>query len=247
MKNYFSLAKSGDGKAYIDIYGDIRSFSYSGTNVSVANLSKQLEELGDDVHEIHVNINSYGGEVAEGLAIYNALRRHKARIVTHVDGFACSIASVVAMAGDERIMSDASLMMIHNAWSVGSGNASDLRKQADDLDIITEASKAAYLSRASIDIDELTELMDAETWLTPSRALALGFITGIESYDLRTEPSQHARGTVFSALSKMPEGQGGELPGDDPPDSADGDGPGEQDDAKDDTLQMMGRFFMAIS
>ena len=89
--------------------------------------------------------------------------------------------------------------------------------------------------------------MDAETWLTPSRALALGFITGIESYDLRTEPSQHARGTVFSALSKMPEGQGGELPGDDPPDSADGDGPGEQDDAKDDTLQMMERFFMAIS
>lgn len=246
MKHYFSLAKS-DGKAYIDIYGDIRSFSYSGTNISVANLSKQLEELGDDVNEIHVNINSYGGEVAEGLAIYNALRRHKARIITHVDGFACSIASVVAMAGDERIMSDASLMMIHNAWSFGSGNASDLRKQADDLDVITEASKAAYLSRASIDIDELTELMDAETWLTPSRALALGFITGIESYDIRTEPSQHARDTVFSALSKMSDGQGEESHEDAPPGDDGGEDPDGSDDEKDDALQMMERFFMAIS
>ena len=139
MKRYYSLVQDG-ATADVDIYGDITSYPWSESDVSAYGLSKQLAEL-EGVETINVNINSYGGEVAEGLAIYNALKRHKARVVTRCDGFACSIASVIFAAGDERVMHDASLLMIHNAWtSVWGANAAELRKQADDLDTITQAS-----------------------------------------------------------------------------------------------------------
>ena len=118
-------------------------------------------------------------EVAEGLAIYNALKNHKAKVKTYVDGFACSIASVIFMAGDERIVNKSSLLMIHNAWTFAEGNAEALRKQADDLDIITSASISAYLERVNISENQLKKLMDAETWLKPEECLEMGFATSI--------------------------------------------------------------------
>ena len=132
-----------------------------------------------DVDEINVNINSYGGEVAEGLAIFNALKRHKAKINTRCDGFACSIASVIFMAGDKRVMNDASLLMIHNAWTYASGDANELRKQADDLDLITDQSKKIYLSKVSISEDELAQLMDEETFIDSDAAIEMGFATDV--------------------------------------------------------------------
>lgn len=179
MKNrYFSLEKN-ENVATLNIYGDITSYAWEECGeVSAVNLSKQLEALGD-VERIDVYINSYGGEVAEGLAIYNALRRHKAKIVTHCDGFACSIASVIFMAGDERIMSRSSLLMIHNAWSCFAGNAEEMRKEADDLEKITQASIEAYKADSSLTEDEIKALMDAETWILPDEALEYGFATAI--------------------------------------------------------------------
>ena len=106
----------------------------------------QKLRVPQDVEEINVFINSYGGEVAEGLAIYNALRRHKAKVKTYCDGFACSAASVVFMAGDERIMSNASLLMIHNAWMQTAGDPNQLRKDADDLEKITPSSKPTWIA-----------------------------------------------------------------------------------------------------
>ena len=123
-KKYYSLVQENN-EATINIYGDITSWEWFSSDVSSYTLSKQLETIEADT--IHIYINSYGGEVAEGLAIYNALKRHKAKIITHIYGFACSIASVIFMAGDERIMSNASLLMIHNAWTYTSGNANELR------------------------------------------------------------------------------------------------------------------------
>jgi ATP-dependent Clp protease protease subunit len=120
-RDYFSLVKN-ENEATINIYGDIASWAWEELGEMSSNiLSKQLESLGD-VSKINVYINSYGGEVAEGLAIYNALRRHNAKVITYCDGFACSIASVIFMAGDERVMNEASLLMIHNAWTNASGN-----------------------------------------------------------------------------------------------------------------------------
>lgn len=197
MKRYYQMEVAGN-EADIDIYGDITSWPWVDSDVSSANLSAQLADL--DVDVINVNINSYGGEVAEGLAIYNALKRHKAKVRTRCDGFACSIASVIFMAGDERIMNEASLLMIHNAFSFAEGDANALRKMADDLDLVTSQSKKIYLANSNIDEAALTELMDKETFIDPKDALEMGFATSVVAISA-DHPAQSALKTVFQAVS----------------------------------------------
>lgn len=233
MKKYFQLTTSEDGTtADLDIYGDISSCWWDDDAMSAPKLSKQLDELGD-VSQINVHINSYGGEVAEGLAIYSALRRHKARVRTTCDGFACSIASVIFMAGDERLMSDASLLMIHNAWTSAWGvNAADLRKLADDMDTITSASKSAYMARVSITEAELTELMDAETWISPADAVDMGFATAIETFESGDKASQGARDSLMALVMASVEHRAAAKDDDDNPDDTD-DGDGADDDGDD--------------
>lgn len=198
-KNYYSMAQTGNS-ATINIYGDITSYPWSDGDVSANNLSKQLDEL-TDVNEINVYINSYGGEVAEGLAIYNALKRHKAKIRTYCDGFACSIASVIFMAGDERVMNDSSLLMIHNAWTWTQGNAEELRKQADDLEKITQASVIAYKAHSTLSEEEIKTLMDNETWILPEEATEWGFATAIEKTE-KANASQNAKMCLLGIVKK---------------------------------------------
>lgn len=197
--SYFSLTKTKN-EATLNIYGDITSMPFFENDMSVDRLSKQLAQLGD-VSKITVYINSYGGEVAEGLAIYNALKRHKAQVTTYCDGFACSIASVIFMAGDERIMSDSSLLMIHNAWSVVEGNAQELRKQADDLEKITQASITAYKAHSTLSEEEIVALMDAESWLLPDEALEYGFATAIEATE-HANASQNAKMCLLDIIKQ---------------------------------------------
>lgn len=200
MKNkYFSLVQVGT-TATLNIYGDITSYPWLESDVSAYNLSKQLDEM-QGVTQLDVYINSYGGEVAEGLAIYNALKRkgQTANVTTYCDGFACSIASVIFMAGKERKMSKSSLLMIHNAWTRGVGNAEELRKIAEDLDIITSASVEAYKSVATISEKKIKELMDNESWITPKEAKKYGFIT--EIIEENTEnPSQNVKNKLISII-----------------------------------------------
>lgn len=177
--------------ASINIYGDITSWPWLESDVSAYNLSKEIEEL--DVDNIDVYINSYGGEVAEGLAIYNSLKRHKAKVRTVCDGMACSIASVIFMAGDERIMNNASLLMVHNAWTYASGNATQLRKEADDLDIISDASVKAYMEHVNISEEELRTLLDKESWISSENALEYGFATAIIGEQKSGKASQSAK------------------------------------------------------
>lgn len=232
MKKYFQLTTSEDGTtADLDIYGDISSCWWDDDAMSAPKLSKQLDELGD-VSQINVHINSYGGEVAEGLAIYSALRRHKALVRTTCDGFACSIASVIFMAGDERLMSDASLLMIHNAWTSAWGvNAADLRKLADDMDTITSASKSAYMARVSITEDELTELMDAETWISPADAVDMGFATAIETFESGDKASQGARDALMALVMASVAHNAADKDDDDPDDTGDDAGDDDGDDS----------------
>ena len=200
-KQYYSMEKVGT-EANINIYGDITSWAWEEVGeMSAVLLSNQLAELGDDVSKINVYINSYGGEVAEGLAIYNALKRHKAKVVTYCDGFAASIASVIFMAGDERIMNDSSLLMIHNAWSWGVGNADQLRKQADDLDKITQASVVAYKAHSTLSEEEIKDLMDKETWILPDEALEYGFATSIEKTEKKAA-SQNAKKLLLDIIKQ---------------------------------------------
>ena len=156
------------------IYGDVEGDSYDWWTDEVirsetsANFFREELAKYPNVTEINIYINSYGGSVFEGTAIYNQLKRHPAHKTVYVDGFACSIASVIAMAGNTVIMPKNALMMIHNMWMGTVGNAAELRKAADDLDVINAAGRQAYLQKAAGNLSEetLIQMMDEETWLT---------------------------------------------------------------------------------
>ena len=197
---FFQLVNDGTS-ADLYIFGDICAWPWeSQGEQSGVSVVRQLKEL--DADEIRVHINSYGGDVAEGLAIYNVLREHKAKITTICDGFACSAASVVFMAGDKRVMQPASLLMIHNAWTVAMGNAAELRKPADDIETITQASVEAYKKVATISEEEIKALMDAETWILPKDAVEYGFATEIDDEDDdEDEPKQSAFGVIMQKLT----------------------------------------------
>lgn len=201
MKKYYALEQEGN-TASITIYGDITSWPWMESDVSAYLLSKQID--GINAEQIDVYINSYGGEVPEGLAIYNALKRHDAKVVTYCDGFACSIASVIFMAGDERVMSDASLLMIHNAWSYTCGNAEKLRKEAENLDKISETSANAYRAAVNIDDVELDRLLAEESWISPRDAVNMGFATRIETYRQSGVPAANAR-MVMEKMQAKPQ------------------------------------------
>lgn len=199
-KKYFQLTQKEDA-ADLYIFGDIEKWAYEPAGEqSGVTIVNQLKAL--NVQNINVHINSYGGDVSEGLAIYNVLREHPARITTICDGFACSAASVVFMAGDKRVMSPASLLMIHNAWTIAMGNAEALRKTADDIETITQASVEAYKRNAKISEEEIKALMDAETWILPKDAVAYGFATDIDDDDEDDdEPKQSAFGMIMQKLT----------------------------------------------
>lgn len=164
------------------IYGDVTEDWYDWWTDEVvrsetsANTFREELAAHPNVMQINIYINSYGGSVFEGTAIYNQLKRHPAHKTVYVDGFACSIASVIAMAGDEVVMPRNTLMMIHNMWMGAVGNAAELRKAADDLDTINAAGRQAYLAKAGDRLDEaaLTAMMDAETWLTAEQCIQYG-------------------------------------------------------------------------
>lgn len=198
-KNMWEIKQAAQNNVLeIYIYGDIESDGYDWWTDEVIRSETSAntfrEELAKyaDVTEIKLYINSNGGSVFEGTAIYNQLKRHPAKKTVYIDGFACSIASVIAMAGDEIIMPRNALMMIHNMWMCAYGNSMELRKAADDLDIINNAGKQAYLQKAGEKVDEelLTRMMDDETWLTAEDCIRYGLADRFADED--ADPSKVA-------------------------------------------------------
>ena len=183
MKSMWEIRQQADPSTLdLYIYGDVEPDGYAFwpdeavRSETSANTFRAELDARPDVRQINIYINSYGGSVFEGTAIYNQLKRHPAHKTVYIDGFACSVASVIAMAGDEIVMPRNALMMVHNMWMYVQGNAAELRKAADDLDKINEAGRAAYLEKAG---DKLTpemiaELEDGETWLTAEECISYG-------------------------------------------------------------------------
>lgn len=163
------------GELYI--YGSITSYKWDDSDVTAKSFKDDLEALGD-IETLNVYINSPGGSVFQGQAIYSILRRFRERAAVNVfiDGLAASIASVIAMAGGTITMPRNAMMMLHNPWTIVSGNAAELRKVADDLDKIRVSIKEAYLEKAGPKLTEakLDELLDAETWLTAQECYDYG-------------------------------------------------------------------------
>ncbi|MGJ7544627.1 ClpP-like prohead protease/major capsid protein fusion protein [Variovorax sp. LT1R16] len=160
--------------AEIFIYGDIGESWWEET-VSAASFVRDLQEL--DVEAITVRINSIGGSVPDGLAIYNAIRRHKATITTEVDGMAFSIASLIAMAGDKVHMANNAMLMIHAPWTYAAGNSAELREQADQLDTWAAAMSTSYAARTGDQPGMLALLTDGKDhYYTADEALAAKLI-----------------------------------------------------------------------
>lgn len=195
--------------ASIDIYGDITSWKWLESDVCASDIKKEIDAL--DVDRIDVYINSYGGEVAEALAIYTALKRHSASVHTYCDGFACSAATIIFCAGDVRTMGSIALLMIHNCMSyLGYANSSEMRKAADDNDKINQSSVEAYKAVANISEDEIKTMMEAETWLTAEECLKYGFATEIaEKEEDEDEGSQQS---VKMAIRKAVLAENGQNP-----------------------------------
>lgn len=199
-QRYYQMTTS-DNTADIYIFGDITSWEWLESDVSSYTLARELQSL-QNVDHIRVFINSYGGEVAEATAIYNQLRDNPAKVTTICNGFACSAASVIFMAGDERVMNRASRLMIHNAMTGARGNAAQLRKAAEDLESINELSITAYMDKVNISREKLQELMDNETWIKPEDAVEMAFATGIVEDEGGDNASQSAREAVLQALDR---------------------------------------------
>ena len=174
-KKYWEFKNLANDVADLYLYIEIASWGAGGYAHSAKSFKEELDDLGE-IKVLNVYINSPGGDVFEGITIYNMLKRHKAHVNVYVDGLAASIASVIAMAGDTIIMPSNSMMMVHYPWTWGSGNAKDFKKLADDLDKIGESVIESYLNKVGdkTDKDTIVDLLDKETWLTAQECLDYG-------------------------------------------------------------------------
>ena len=201
MRRYWQLATQ-DREAALYIYGDIvtEDWKWLESDVSGHELVRQLDQL--DVDLINVYINSYGGLVSEAWAIHNALKRQKAKIRTVCEGFACSAASLIFMAGDERIMLDTSALWIHNVQTSAAGDYKKLQSEAEGAKKLNELGMQIYLEHVNLSEEELAAMMDKETWISPTEALEWGFATAIQSGGESKKPTQSARKHVFDMIFK---------------------------------------------
>ncbi|ONC05740.1 head maturation protease, ClpP-related [Burkholderia pseudomallei] len=164
-----------DDAASISIYDSIGD-NWEGTGVTAKRISAALRNIG--ARDVAVNVNSPGGDFFEGVAIYNLLREHKAKVTINVMGLAASAASVIAMAGDEILMGDGAFLMIHNAWAVAIGNRHDMTAAAATLAPFDVAMAKLYAQRAGIPEATAAAMMDRETWIGADQAVDDGFATG---------------------------------------------------------------------
>lgn len=168
-----------DGKSgEVLIYDTIGENFWTGEGVTAKSVAAALKPLAKS-HDIDVRINSTGGDLFHGLAIYNQLNRHKANIRVHVEGIAASAASVIAMAGDEINIAENAMLMIHNPWTLAMGEAVELRETADLLDKWRDQITGIYSDRSGMAKEEIVKLLDAETWMTAEEAVEKGFATEI--------------------------------------------------------------------
>ena len=199
--HWYAIQQTADGEAEIAIYDEI---GFGG--VSAKTFLAELKKLSGQ--RVHLRINSVGGSVVEGAAIYNALRRHKGGLVVHIDALAASMASVIAMAGDETLIADNALVMIHNPWGMTMGDADELRKEADILDKLKATLVNAYVRKTGMEAEQVAQMMDDETWLDATEAVALGFADaiedGIEAAASITPEAARARFDKFSNSMRKP-------------------------------------------
>lgn len=162
-----------DDETEITIYGIIGN-SWWSDSVSASDIDEALKTAKGD---LLIHLNSPGGDAFDGIAIYNRLKKHSGKVTIHVDGWACSAASVIAMAADELIMGLGSMFMIHEASSMVWGTKTQMRKEADVLDELEEGIIDIYMTKAKVSREDIRAAVDAETWYSAQKAVDIGFAT----------------------------------------------------------------------
>lgn len=187
----FAAAPGADADATISIFDVIGEDGWTGGGVTAKRISAALRSIGN--RDVIVRINSPGGDMFEGIAIYNLLRTHPAKVTVEVLGWAASAASIIAMAGDVIRMGLGSFMMVHNAWGLVIGNRHDLREAASLFEQFDAALADIYEARTGIDRVGIERLMDAETFMTAAQAVEYGFADAVD--DGVAAPSGDAKST----------------------------------------------------
>lgn len=200
---YSIRARAQASSAEVLIYGDIGE-SWWGDSITAKDFVKEVAAL--DVDELTVRINSYGGSVSDGIAIHNALKRHKANVTVVIDAVAASIASLIAMAGDTVEMAENALLMIHAPWSYASGNSAELRKFADLLDTWADAMATSYAGKTGRDKAEMLALLtDGEDhWFTAEQALGEKFVdTTVQALPIAASFDRRALAARFASFPQV--------------------------------------------
>lgn len=198
----------------ISILDPIGVDMWTGEGVTAKRIAAALRSIGDQ--DVVVNINSPGGDLFEGLAIYNLLREHNRQVTVKVLGLAASAASIIAMAGDEIQIARAGFFMVHNGWVVALGNRHDLRDIADWLEPFDLAIADIYMARTGLDMRAVQKKMDAETWINGSAAVDEGWADSLlaadqvaESKDAQSRAERSAQHTIDTLMAKagIPRGE----------------------------------------
>lgn len=181
----------------ISILDPIGQDPWTGEGVTAKRISAALRSIGAE-NDVVVNLNSPGGDLFEGMTIYNLLREHKGAVTVKVLGVAASAASIIAMAGDEILIARAAFLMIHDTWVVTVGNRHDLRDIADTLEPFDQAMADIYAARTGLDVKKIGKMMDAETWIGGAAAVEQGFADALLPADEVKEDAK-ARTDVVAA------------------------------------------------
>ena len=170
--NWYNIQNKAGETADVYIFEEIGMYG-----VTAQDFISEIKDLKDK--PINLRINSLGGDVFNGMAIYNVIKKRESKTTVYVEGIAASIATIIALGADEVIMSENSLFMIHNAWGGTMGNSKDMRKSADTLDKISNELTEIYVKKTGLAYNRVTEMMDEETWLSAEEAYDLGFVDTI--------------------------------------------------------------------
>jgi ATP-dependent Clp protease protease subunit len=178
--------------------------------VGAKGIVDQLKKFGNDA-DVEVRINSPGGSVTEGQAIYNAFARHKGKVRMVIDSLAASMGSYIAMAGDEIEIAENAMLMVHNPWTLAMGDAAELRQTADVLEKFQSSSTEVYARRSGQKFDKVRELMDSETWLTAQEAVDLGFADSV-GQEMKDAQAKVKEGRFAKTPARFLLGAGEALP-----------------------------------
>lgn len=181
-ENRFKIENKTATSAEIVIYSEIGE-TFWGEGVSAKSFSEELKELPKSVKQIDVRLNSPGGDVFDGIAIYNRLKQHPANVTVYIDGLAASIASIIALAGDEVILGEGALLMIHKPMSGVWGNSTEMEEMISRLDDVEEQLVGIYRRKTGLDRSEIKSMLAKETWIEAEDALSMGFVDKIMEED----------------------------------------------------------------